>query len=262
MKACSMVESQPFGTTEADLAPLTKRKRDGTLYQRSPEAVAEIVRAMDRPIDEFERNVQHVSVSCLIYFCRHLRPNRESAWYNNAVLELLARLDAAVARKCRGMADNRRDHIRHEVQGWMIELLYTNDEKLDVLETMFNLAVDAKTVDEIRKSERRVRVERNESEFVTNDMSSTDAIDNIHHANQPPVLAKAEASAQLDNAMGKLTGREQEAIMNVYGKGLKETSNDPDEMTAAKAMNVSDRRIRQLITNAKKKLSDDEGSNP
>ncbi|WP_421445043.1 hypothetical protein [Agrobacterium tumefaciens] len=156
------------------------------------------------------------------------------------------------------MSKQQASDVAQEVCDWLHELVFSGSNKADALEALFGTSVFRKSVDEVRKIKRRESVERNETDFEVGERSARDRIDAAGHRNVGHSMPRAEAAAQVAAVMARLTDRERAAVNAVYVEGLQQKSNDPDEMTAAKKLNVSSRRIGELLANARKRASGDE----
>ncbi|PYB72268.1 sigma-70 family RNA polymerase sigma factor [Rhizobium wuzhouense] len=243
---------------EPDLQPLTLMQDDGTPLYRPAELVDELRELLRKPRGGLAKAKANISSAALVYIMRNLRPNREESWYFELWNELVSRAKGLAFRRASGLSKQQANDVAQEVCDWLHELVFSGTNNADVLEAFFGTSVFRKSVDEIRKLKRRESVERNETDFEVGERSARDWIDNAGYRNAGHSMPRAEAAARVAAVMARLTERERAAVNAVYVEGLQQKSNDADEMTAAKKLNVSSRRIGELLANARKRASGDE----
>lgn len=240
------------------LRPLTKKQKNGVLLYRSVELVDELTEVLRRPLGGLAARKGELSSSALVYILRNLRPNREEGWYIALWHELAARVGGQASNQASGLPSQHRQDVKQAVVDWLQELVFGSDDRADSLEAFFGRAVQSRTIDEIRKIKRRTGIERNEVEFETADGVPRDLLDAANLRNAGHAMPRAEAAARVAAVLDRLTDRERAAVAAVYVEGLAQKSDDPDEMTAAKKLGVSPRRISELLANARKRTSGDE----
>jgi RNA polymerase sigma factor (sigma-70 family) len=234
-----------------DLIPLTRKKKtDGTTYHRRVELELEIRRALERPMQELVAGPTPVSTECLLYFVRNFRPNGgRSPMYEAILLEFLKRVDERVIKRTGGIHTDRRIEIRSDLRAWFIEKVATGNNLLDVFEFAFNRAIKSKIIDAVRRYRARDAVEVPASAFRSDDDEDGDsegseaiaARSNMHRRTQ------AETMLELREALELLTEKERRALVATEYYRV-------DQEEAGKILEVSDRRIRQLLKSAYDKL--------
>lgn len=243
---------------DPDLQPLTLAQDDGKPLYRPAELVDELRELLRKPRGGLAKATANISSAALVYIMRNLRPNREEPWYFELWKELVSRTKGLAFRRASGLSKQQANDVAQEVCDWLHELVFSGSNKADALEAFFGTSVFRKSVDEVRKVKLRESVERNETDFEVGERSARDWIDAVGHKNAGHSMPRAEAAAQVAAVMARLTERERAAVNAVHVEGLQQKSNDPNEMTAAKKLNVSPRRIGELLANARKRASGDE----
>ncbi|MHC5234242.1 sigma-70 RNA polymerase sigma factor region 4 domain-containing protein [Brucella sp. LJL56] len=243
---------------DLDLQPLTLTQKDETPLFRPTELVDELRALLRKPRGGLAKAKGDISSAALVYIMRNLRPVREETWYLELWEELVSRTKSLSLRRASGLSKQQASDVAQEVCDWLRELIFSGTNKADALEAFFGTSVFRKIVDEVRKVKFRKSVELNETDFEVGERSARDWIDAAGHRNAGHSMPRAEAAARVAAVMAKLTERERAAVIAVYVEGLQQKSNDPNETTAAKKLNVSSRRIGELLANARKRASGDE----
>jgi DNA-directed RNA polymerase specialized sigma24 family protein len=243
---------------DPELQPLTLAQDNDKPLYRPPEVVDELRELLRKPRGGLAKSKATVSSAALVYIMRNLRPNREELWYSELWTELVNRTRGIAFNRASGLTRQQAKDVAQEVCDWLRELVFSGTSKADVLEAFFGKAVFRQSIDEIRKVRLRDSVVRNETDFDVGERSARDWIDAAGYRNAGHSMPRAEAAARVAAVMARLTERERAAVNAVHVEGLQQKSNDPNEMTAAKKLNVSTRRIGELLANARKKASGDE----
>ncbi|WP_392710934.1 hypothetical protein [Rhizobium ruizarguesonis] len=243
---------------DPDLPPLTRKQKDGELLYRTPELVIELKALLQKSRSALATSKTDLSSAALVYIMRNLRPNRDERWYSELWVELIARTKTIARKQASGLSRQKAGDVADAVCDWLRELVFSESDKADVLEAFFFSSVYRQTINEIRKVKVRSSVEHNETDLEIGDRPARDWIDAVNNRNAGHSMPRAEAAARVSLVMAKLTEREREAVTAVYVEGLRQKSSDPEEMTAAKKLNVSHRRVGELLANARKRASGDE----
>lgn len=246
------------------IAPLTKRKRDGTLYER-PERIEQLLADLQGlPRDEFiERalirdrsNPSYIPSECLVHFVRASRRDNSEAWFERLYKTLLDRVFRAVPRSDGGgnTMSLTRERIREKVIDRFIELLSVDRaspvDRMDFFEVRFDLAIKRLRLDA------QEQVWRDEGRHVGLDEADTDAENDsgvfdllAENVSSDPLFRR-----KLYAAISNLPP-EQSRTMHLLLNGWPTHSSDPDVMTIAKALKCSDRSVRNYKERALKTLT-------
>lgn len=245
------------------VAPLTRVNKQGVLYERPVEIEAEIRHFLDRPLDQLVATVSSTSPSssCLLYFARRFRPNRRSRLWDTILMTLLSRVEHQAKRYFADLRPEAAEEALHRVRMSFLARLQNDHDSLDIFECRFKFAVKRLAI-----SERRLAKPKADAEISIEDLggaesnsSGYDALDAIRYRFALAPRVEADAAADLSRVLARLTDKERKAVIAVYQLGFPEGSKDPNEITAAKLLGVSDRMIRYLLSSARKKATDEEG---
>jgi hypothetical protein len=245
----------------ATVVPLTRVDKEGRLYERPTEVEEEIHYFLDRPLAEL---VQHISgstpsSSCLLYFARRFRPNGRSKLWDNILMTLLSRVAEQAGRHLRDLPPQASEEAVDRVRMSFLARLQNDHDSLDIFECRFQFAVKRLAISERRSAKAKADAESSIEDLGTGEEGSSgyDALDAIRFRSGAQARPQAEAAADLDRILSRLTDRERQAVIAVYHFGLPEKSNEPDELTAAKLLGVSDRMIRYYLASAREKAKDE-----
>ena len=248
------------------IVPLTKRKKDGTLYVR-PDNVEPLLKTLaDLPRDVLldrarirdRKNPDYVPNECLLHFVRASRSDNSDAWFEKLYKLLVERVLRAVPRaetsgRTAALTDER---IRDTVFDRFVELLAKDrkepDDKLDFFEVRFDLAIKRLRLD----AQERVWREENRSDSI--DDESGGAGDDAAEANSTSpfdadIFSDPLFRERLYLAIDALPP-EQSRTMHLLLLGWQTHSSDPAVMTIAKALGCSDRSVRNYRDRAMKTL--------
>ncbi|WP_184015726.1 DNA-binding response regulator [Sphingobium boeckii] len=248
------------------IVPLTKRKKDGTLYLR-PDNVEPLLKSLsDLPRDVLlerarirdRKHPDYVPSECLLHFIRASRRDNSDAWFERLYKVLVERVLRAVPRveASGNSASLANERIRNSVFDRFVELLAKDrkelDDKLDFFEVRFDLAIKRLRLD----AQERVWREENRSDSI--DDESGGAGDDAAEATSASPFDADNFSDPLFRerlyvAIDALSP-EQSRTMHLLLLGWQTHSNDPAVMTIAKALGCSDRSVRNYRDRAMKTL--------
>jgi hypothetical protein len=249
------------------IAPLTKRKKkDGTLYER-PEHIEQLLRElqglardelMKRSLIRDRSNPSYIPSECLVHFVRASRRDNSEAWFERLYKTLLERVSRAIPRSDgRGNTTSlTRERIREKAIDRFIELISEDrtwpGDRMDFFEVRFDLGIKRLRLDA------QEQAWRDENRSVGLDEAGT-AMENDCGSVVVDRLAEDISSdplfrRKLYGAIGTLP-LEQSRTMHLLLNGWLTHSNDPDVMTIAKALNCSDRSVRNYKERALKTLT-------
>lgn len=249
------------------IAPLTKRKKkDGTLYER-PEHIEQLLRElqgmprdqlMERSMISVRTNPLYVPSECLMHFVRASRRDNSEAWFERLYKTLLDRVSRAVPRSDGpgNTTSLTRERIREKVIGRFIELV-SEDRKLpgdrmDFFEVRFDMAIKRLRLDareQVWRDENR-SVGLDEADTALEEDSGSVVVDRLTEDISCDPLFRRKLYA----AIGTLPP-EQSRTIHLLLQGWPTHSSDPDVMTIAKALNCSDRSVRNYKERALKTLT-------
>jgi DNA-directed RNA polymerase specialized sigma24 family protein len=262
-----LCDQEPAAPEEGDdpvtatVVPLTRVDKKGRLYERPTEVEEEIRYFLDRPLDEL---VQHISnstpsSSCLLYFARRFRPNGRSKLWDKILMTLLSRVAAQASRHVGDLPPQAAEEAVERVRMSFLTRLQKDHDSLDIFECVFQFAVKRLAISERRSAKVKAEAETSIEDIGTGEEGSSgyDALDAIRFRSGAQARPQGEAAADLGRILERLSDRERQAVIAVYHFGLAEKSKDPDELTAAKLLGVSDRMVRYLLASAREKAKDE-----
>ena len=246
--------------------PLTKRKKDGKFYVRpkaveeeldgalleDDEALRQRVRIHDRASPRYLRS------ECLVHIVREASRRGEERLLNAGVEGLLTRCSGMLKFMVSGSLPDA-DEIRESVLGQFSVVLARGVARnaggeLDYYECNFYgafWAINQSVVTtELKKDSRKLEVPGGDEI----DGYGTDVMQWMTEALQNPEWL-ASRDELLDQVMQELRPDELKAVVFCRVWGLKEESDDPDEITAASLCNCTGRTIRNRLSRADAKLS-------
>ena len=247
--------------------PLTKRKKDGTLYVRPDNVEPLLKKLADLPRDillerariRSRKDPDYVPSECLLHFIRASRRDNSDAWFERLYKVLVERVMRAVPRaEASGDSSSLTDErIRNAVVDRFVELLASDrkepDDKLDFFEVRFDLAIKRLRLD----AQERVWREENRSDSI-DDESGSAGDDAAEAAGVSPfdadIFSDPLFRERLYVAIDALPP-EQSRTMHLLLLGWPTHSGDPAVMTIATALGCSDRSVRNYRERAMKTLS-------
>jgi DNA-directed RNA polymerase specialized sigma24 family protein len=249
------------------ITPLTKRKKkDGTLYER-PKHIEQLLTElqalardafMQRLLIRDRSNPSYIPSECLVHFVRASRRDNSEAWFEPLYKTLLDRVSRAIPRSDGpgNTTSLTRERIREKAIDRFIELISEDRtspcDRMDFFEVRFDLGIKRLRLDA------QEQAWRDENRSVGLDEADT-AIENDSGAVLVDRLAEDISSdplfrRKLYAAIGTLPP-EQSRTMHLLLNGWLTHSSDPDVMTIAKALNCSDRSVRNYKERALKTLT-------
>ncbi len=250
------------------IVPLTKRKKDGTLYER-PDPIGSLLARLDElPRDEMIERARirdrahpdYVPSECLLHFVRGSRRDNSEAWFERLYKILQERVRRLVPRaeEGGGGASLTRERIRDAVFGRFDELLAADrrrpGDKLDFFEVRFDMAIKRLRLDaqdKVWREENRTRpVEGDGDEGLLPEVEAAAASTNPFDGE---VFSDPLFRERLYVAIDALPP-EQSRTMHLLLLGWPTHSGDPEMMTIAKALECTDRSVRNYRERAMKTL--------
>lgn len=248
------------------IAPLTRRKKDGTIYLRPDNVEPLLTTLVELPRDVLlersrirdRKNADYIPSECLLHFIRASRCDNSDAWFEQLYKVLVERVLRALPRveTSGDHASLASERIRNAVFDRFVELLVKDrrepDNRLDFFEVRFDLAIKRLRVD----AQERVWGEENRTDSMDDDTdcvgddAATSASVNPFDADtfsDPMVLER------LYRAIDALPP-EQSRTMHLLFLGWQIHSSDPEIMTIAKALGCTDRSVRNYRDRALKTL--------
>lgn len=249
------------------IAPLRKCKLDGKLYTRRPEIEAKITKLALLSRDELiiqcairqKDDPCYVPSECLLYFIREWQENRPSVYFEKIYKLLLERILCYVRNAEGGQTVPIKNAILEKVSENFIDLL-ADDRKdslyrFDYYEINFNDALKKLRLDAWKQ------VGRNNHTLTTlYDEETGEPKAEVEHAagsfdpfNASNFYSK-DYRIDLDEAINTLEPIERQIIIMYYKDGFPIDSQDPNEITIAKAIGKSDKTVRTYRNKALKKI--------
>lgn len=251
------------------IVPLTKRRKDGTLYKR-PDPIgpllvhlAELSRddLLERACVRDRAHPDYIPSECILYFVRASRRDNSDAWFERLYKILVERVLRSVPR-AEGSGNSAaltRERIRNSVFDRFVELLADDrrepNDKLDFFEIRFDLAIKRLRLD---AQERAWRDERRSMSLDDGDDGLSAEVEAAKGSENPfggdRISSDPIFRERLYAAIDALPP-EQSRTMHLLLLGWPTDSNDPEVMTIARALNCSDRSVRNYRQRALKTLS-------
>jgi hypothetical protein len=251
------------------IVPLTRRKKDGTLYERPDPIGALLIQLAGLSRDELLERVRirdrahpdYVPSECLLYFVRASRQDNSDAWFERLYKILVERVLRSVPRAEGGGNSTAltNERIRNSVFDRFVDMLASDrrqrDNKLDFFEVRFDLAIKRLRLDAQDKAwreESRTQPLEDEGEGVpAADLERAAGDGNPFNDN---IFSDPVFREQLYSAIDALPP-EQSRTMHLLFLGWPIHSSDPEVLTIAKALKCSDRSVRNYRERAMKTLA-------
>jgi hypothetical protein len=250
--------------------PLEKTRRDGTLYTRSSEIEAAIDTAIGQDLETVcdqtqisnPRAKNYLPSEILVYLIREARRNGQEEAQSKLLVQLLERCAAILISKVPDSGIATAPQLREDILGDFAELFGTDGSlqdrhELDFYEVRFNLAFRTFRITRVRTELDRLNSTRAlpdpASPGVPIDSEVLARLSDLSRTASDPeqfVIRK-----QLEAAIRALPKDERDALVLCRLIGLKEESEDPNELTAATLCGVTGRTIRYRLATALEKLS-------
>lgn len=248
------------------IVPLTKRKADGTLYQR-PDIIEPLLAGLanlprnvllERARIRDRKHPDYLPSECLLYFVRRSRRDNSDAWFEQLYKILIERVLRSVPRAeiSKDSSSLSSERIRNAVFDRFVEMLAKDrkepDDKLDFFEVRFDLAVKRLRLDA------QDRVWQEESRTASLDDESSGTSDDAAQATTTSLLDAELLSDPLfrtrfHRAIEALP-IEQRRTIHLLLSGWQIDSSDPSVMTIVKALKCSEKTVRNYRDRALKAL--------
>ena len=250
--------------------PLTKTTDDGECYRRPAEIEAAIDVALTQGIEQLRARASLRSRSSagtplqsevLVHLLRVARKRSDERALAVFFTALLARCEAILRRKVPDSDLPNAEEVREEILRQFAILLAEDRCELDFFECRFNQAFRAFRAQYVRPARRTARhvedvpVSDNEVETTADDVLARLSEAYRSAPTQEEHVERSELRAKLANALNSLPNEQREAVVLVHIYDMKEESDDPAEMTAARKCNVTGRTIRNRLTKARTALA-------
>lgn len=248
--------------------PLTKRKKDRSLYVRPVAVEIQIAGVLRQDAATLKRRLriqdsgspEYLGSECLVHLVREGVRGRDECGRNDALAVLLSRCTANLRSTVKHSLPNAED-VRRSIVGDFSELLASDAwedgcEELDFYECRFGLAFAVFRKSAVSRELRNVsrNVELPDEKGI--DGYDRDALQRIATAFESPDLETGRFREELERAINyELTPEERKAVTLCHGMGYKVESTNPTEVTAATRCNCSGRTIRMRLSRAAAKLS-------
>jgi hypothetical protein len=251
--------------------PLTKNDKDGNLYTRPPEVEKAIDAAMKQDIGVLQARAQqadqesrdYLRTECLVHIIRHAKRSGDERTINTLLPSILARCEAILRNQIRDNGRPNAAEIREEILA-NFSVLFAEDgvgenpDELDFYECRFNLAFLAFRINFLRSETTRLGslVSLPAEEQIGLAAEDEERVHPLPEALQNgPMQLNSACHAELLNAVNALPPDERKAVILCCVLGLKEESDNANELTAAKLCGVTGRTIRNRLNRAARKLS-------
>lgn len=239
------------------ITPLRKRSREGVLYVRDSELEAALsalltlprAEVAERALIDDRADPKYVPSECLLYFIRQSRDATSDAGFERAIYELLvSRVLRALPRPERADGEVRliheevRDAALHRFKRLLASDRHTYDEKLDMYECRFDLAVARLRSDAqkkvCRESQRfqQIASEEEGDEQRPAEEGSYDPFD-------PEKIDELAYRSRLNAAIDALP-LDQRRVIHMLQQEIPIDSKDPDVETIVKALKCSEKTVR------------------
>lgn len=259
------------------LRPLTKRRTDGTPYQRRAHVEArlrELVKLSRAEIRELltvrdRSDPRFIPTECLIYLLRDAKQGNTPAWFNALFRVIEGRCKQTLTRTIRALGTNDHETLREEaLSRVMMRLargLEQDPEKLDAFEVAFDMVLAAIRKDLFESEFRRTKP-LIELRFPDPDGDEADPVMEF----VAPVsglaadlgMQESEFEAFRKDAMRSidvLPAELRDPILLLFG-GLPIDSKDPSADTIAKRQGVDERTVRNRLKRAISRLNGTQGT--
>jgi len=258
--------------------PLTKTKKDGTVYRRPPAVDAEIDQVLRLKAPALRARLQitdrdhpsHLSSECLVHllraqFRRHGSSGCDEEHMQELLQALLARCEAILLIKVPDSSLPRAADVRQEILDKLVDRFFEDGsgeypDALDIYECKFNRAFRALYIDAVRPAQRRRAKEISLAELAPPEAPGAadmdeEVFDRISALSAHPTQEGDAFLAAVFEAIGELPADERAAFVLVCVMGYKEESDDPGEVTAATRCKCTGRTIRNRLKRAAQRLA-------
>ncbi|MDX3807688.1 DNA-binding response regulator [Bosea thiooxidans] len=251
------------------IVPLTRRKKCGALYERPAPIEPLLIQLAALSRDELVERAairdrahpEYVPSECVLYFVRASRRDNSDAWFERLYKILVERVLRSVPRAESGgnSTSLTSERIRNLVFDRFVEMLASDrrqaDDKLDFFEVRFDLAIKRLRLDAqdlAWREESRTRPLDDEGDGALS--ADVEAAEVSSNPFDDDIFSDPIFRERLYSAIDSLPP-EQSRTMHLLLLGWPTYSSDPEVMTIAKALQCSDRSIRNYRERAMKTLA-------
>jgi hypothetical protein len=250
---------------------LTKMDRSGKLYKRPGDVETAIDIAIKQDLDTLARRAwnsdpdktEFLPMECLVHLLRDAGRRRDDQAMRALMPPLLARCENVLRAKIPDNTSPNAPEIREDILG-DFSLLFVEDgagensNELDFYECRFFRAFRVFRFGYLRRERARVKelIPLPVSSEPDGHSSDEDVFARVSEAfRSRPTQVGELLEKDLARAINNLPPDERKAVVLCHVLGLKEESEDPSAVTAAKLCGVSGRTVRNRLTRAAKMLS-------
>lgn len=250
-----------------DMAPpLTRRKKNGELYTRTPSVQAAIDRASTLDFESLIREARiqgpgkagYMEPECLLHLLRWTRMDNSDARFRNLFEAFFERVECSLKGSVRDIGLYDPHEIRSAIVDKLVDIIVEDRNspgtKLDFFEAKFAKALAALRIDVLRKSQREAERTDHVEEMSGDDGEDLPSLTSqirLAFAEKGSEQEKEHFRNELLRAIDRLPAHEREAVMLVLEGHHIEGA---DEETIAKLCGVSDRMVRYRLTKAYERL--------
>ena len=242
-------------------AALTRRRGNGTLYERRPEIEAALVRLLGQTRDEVTAALQirdsgsarFIASECLVHLIRNTRFDNHPAYFEQLYKELMRRIDAALPRFT-GEQLNKSENshamdARDQMRDTFLERLAADRQEpgpgLDYFEVMFNHAVASLRITAAARAQ-KANARHKTIEFEGEDSEPSAEVERAFSNFNPkeellsddPIYRRRVAAA-----MEALPDKQRQVILLML-KDFPLDSTDPTMDSIRSILNVSEKTVR------------------
>lgn len=238
---------------EIELIPITRRNKDGKLYQRSPEVESQIREALtldrkrliERAIKKDYGADDYFQEECLVYLIRAFRIGGETEVADSLMIALIDRCKKKIDTILRKLLSQHYiNECFEEVIDEIIGQIYdTNSDKSNFAESKFWLWLNGRVCN-VRRKYHKYQEEN----------SKTESFEDYFKSSRTTIGDAIERKDGLAKANNLLTVRERQIYVMKYDWKWQVFSKDPSENTISKHFNVTARAVQKWFEIAEEKL--------
>lgn len=241
------------------IAPLTKKRGDGRCYARPKEIEDALTALVELPREEFLERCQirsrsdagYVQSECLLHVVRACRQDNNDGWFEQLYKLLLERLVCALPRAENSdgtTASLTNEAIRDAVLDRFVALIAHDHreqgDKLDFFECRFNLAIKRLRVDAQEMVWSKAETATTLDDELTGEPSAeVEAAVGIFDPRELDAINDPIFRKRLDTAIDELPPEQRRTFVMLMDE-FPMDSEDPEEMTIARALGKTSRTIQ------------------
>jgi hypothetical protein len=252
------------GLEGSELRPpaLTKRRADGSIYQRPPDIEAALVRVLDLSRDEIVNALsvrdlgdpRHIASECLVHLLRRSRWDNRESFFEQLYRALMSRIDQSLPRvehplaQGEGVDLNRariRDQVRDRFQEMLLEDRANPGSRLDFFEARFAAGVAklrATAKEKVWREAARHQTMEPQNEAGELSLQVERAAGSLE-TTPPEIWDDPRYRSRLEAAIDGLRP-EQSRIIVMLRAGIPMDSIDPNAVTIRKILNCAEKTVR------------------